>query len=219
MSFGYLRYLRDGQIILQEDGCLTYCWRAGSETLDLADVHTLRWWWLKSQIRWGWPIRLWTESKSMSIDPNAFSVPDRQLLVVWLRSHLLPQTVQLGQNELSHAWEDMARSRIVWSAHLPWFFGWRLFAIIASPTLFAALFGCGCWLFLHIYYPDLGPVDVSGPHDGPFGRILLGNAAEWALFLALPVLTMLGAIFGFMHGIIWFEQYVNRDAYDASKTE
>jgi hypothetical protein len=210
--------LRDGRMVLGEDGRLAYAWRTDSTTLNLAEVHTIRWWWTKNQSRWrSEPIRLWTVGRSMWIDPNAFTVPDREHLVAWLRAHLPPQVVHLGQDEFALEWVNMRRSPSDWAAAFPWLFGWRFLVLLAGPALFAAVFGGGYWAFLRYYYPDLGPVDVSGPHDGPFGRILLASIADWALYLALPVLAMVGAILSVLRGIIWLDRYTNRDAYDLSR--
>jgi hypothetical protein len=205
--------LRDGRLILGEGGRLTYAWRTGTQTLNLAEVHTIRWWWPKSQDQWRGPLRLWAAGGAMSLDPSAFTVADRERLVAWLRAHLPPQAVQLAQDEFAQAWANMRRSPRDWAEHLPWLFGWRFLVLLASPTLFAALFGGCCWAFLRFQYPDLGPVDVSGPHDGPFGRILLTTAADWALFVALPVLAMVGACLGLLRGTFWLDRYSNRDAY------
>jgi hypothetical protein len=216
ISLWYLRILRDGKWILGEGDRLTYAWRTGSKDLNLVEVHTIRWWWVN--VRWGEPIRLWTTRKSIGIDPDSFTVQDRERLVAWLRDHLPPQVVQLGQDEFAQMWANMRRTSIDWPKMFRWMFGWRFLVLLVAPTFLAAAFGAICWAYLQLNYPELGPVDVSGPYDGPFGRILLGTVVDWSLFLALPAVMMVGAVLGLLRGAIWLDRYTNRDAFGPSST-
>jgi hypothetical protein len=208
--------LRDGKLALGENGHLSYTWRKGTNSINLADVHTILWWKTKDRGHWRGPIRLWTKGSAMSIDPEAFTVSDRERLAAWLRVYVPPHIVQIGQDEFAHMLANMRREPTEWSVIFPFLTGRRFLVLLMSVTMLASLLGFCCWAYARFVYQVHDPIEISGRGHWPFGRIELSTAIDWILFTALPAPLMTCAFIGMIRGALWFDNYTNRDAYDSN---
>jgi hypothetical protein len=153
----------------------------------------------------------------MSIDPKAVTIPDLERLEVWLRAHLPREAAQLGQEEFDGRLTGTPRTPPDYEERFPWLFGRRFIVSVALPPLLGALLGVGCWAYVQTNFPNLGPVEVTGP-NAPIGPIRLESAADWALFTGLPGVPATLVFFGLLRFIVWENRYTYRDFYGPSES-